>query len=81
MGKQARTTESLRETLFDTLDQLSTGETTPQQAAQVANLAQVIIKTAELEIKYVLTLDKLDRGEQGLSPGPLLLAQRRDVEE
>lgn len=77
MGNEARTTEDLRETLFDTLDQLCAGKKTPQEAAQICNISQTILKTAEIEIKYALTLDKLDKSDTGISPGRLFLTNKK----
>jgi hypothetical protein len=81
MGNSTRTTETLRETLFDTIENLVAGRTGPKEAAQVANLADKIIKTADLEIKYAEKLAALDAGDTGVSPGPMLLTQKKEIQD
>lgn len=36
-------------------------------------LSAEIIKTAQLELQYSLTVSRLDKQDQGVSPGPLVL--------
>lgn len=38
-----------------------------------AVLSAEIIKTAQLELQYSLTVSRLDKQDQGVSPGPLVL--------
>jgi len=63
----------LRETLFDTLEKVKSGEIDPSEAKAIALLADKIIDTAEIELKYSEIVSKLDKEDQGISPGPLLL--------
>ena len=79
MDSETRTTETLREILFKTLDGVSQGTTDLKTAQQVANLADKILKTADIELKYSLTVSRLDKQEQGISPGPLLLTQKAEA--
>ncbi|MDE2020645.1 MAG: hypothetical protein KGJ13_09945 [Patescibacteria group bacterium] len=69
----ARTTESLRASLFDAIDAVKAGKMDAQDANAICNLAEKIIKSASLEIQYALTCSKLDAQGQGVSPGKLLL--------
>ena len=47
-----RTSKGLQETLFDEIDSLRDGTTTPQSARTIASLASGIIQTAKLEMDY-----------------------------
>lgn len=70
-----RTSEDLRETLFDTIEKVRNREMDPKDANTIASLADRIIKTVEVELDYALACSKLDKQDQGVSPGPLLLTQ------
>jgi len=76
MAYKTKTTESLRETLFDTLDKLTKREIDVSEATAITKIADSIIKTADIELKYAATVDKLDAHDQGISPGPLLLTNK-----
>ena len=78
MVDKTHTTETLRKTLFSTIDGLLEGTVSEKAASQVANLAEKIVKTADLEMRYSEHLDKLDRSETGISPGAMLLTQKRE---
>ena len=75
MAIKTHTTETLRQTLFDTIDKVLAKEVTVSEASQISTLAQTILKTADLELKYTLTLDKLDGKGSALNTGPMLLTQ------
>lgn len=60
-----RTTEDLREILFETIDDVRSGKLETKEAGIVLKLAEQVCKTAELEIQYALADDKLLRNEQG----------------
>lgn len=47
-----RTTKGLRDALFDELDSLSSGKSTPHIASAKAKLAVQIINTTRLEIEF-----------------------------
>lgn len=75
-GKQ--TTEDLRKTLFDCIENVKTGKMHHQDARAVTALADKVIQTAKLEMEYAETLSRLDKEGQGVSPGPMLLTQQKD---
>lgn len=50
--KIVRTSKGLQDTLFDEIDSLRDGSTTPQSARTVASLASGIIQTARLEMDH-----------------------------
>lgn len=70
-----RTTETLRETLFQSIEDVHSGKIDRFQAREIGNLADKIVKTAEIELRYAMTASNLDRQDQGISPGPLLLTK------
>lgn len=77
MVNKAHTTETLRQTLFETIEGVLSGKVTTQQAAQVANLSAGIIKTADLEMKYsrhVIHLDDKTKNPDEIASGPMTLA-------
>lgn len=47
-----RTSQGLRDALFDELDALRNGESTPQRAAATSKLAVQIINSANMEIEF-----------------------------
>lgn len=51
-AKITRTTSGLREALFDQMDSLRDGKTTPHVSASMAKLAVQIINSVRLEIEY-----------------------------
>lgn len=79
MDSKAHTTESLRQTLFETIEGVLGGAIETKNAAAVANLADKIIKTADLEMKYSRHMVEMDRGsdDHGIQPGPMLLGVQR----
>lgn len=52
MAKIDRTTDGLRSALFDELDMLRAGKTTPQNASALARLAATIVSASKLDIEY-----------------------------
>jgi hypothetical protein len=79
MDGKAITTETLRQTLFATIDGLLEGQIEVKAAAQVANLADKIIKTGDLEMRYTEHVAKIDSQDHGISPGPMLLGQYKNT--
>jgi hypothetical protein len=73
-----RTTETIRELLMDAMDKVALGKMEPKQAKALADLADRVIRTAEIELKYSQVISKLDKDGQGISPGPLLLTQDKE---
>ena len=66
----------LRAMLFETLEDVKAGRVDTATAKTVASLASEIVKTAELELRYAQTLSRLDRDQQGIIPGPMLLVSK-----
>lgn len=81
MAGKALTTQSLRETLFSTIDGVLEGSIDTKKAAAVANLADKVIKSADLEIKYSEHVSKMDAVENGVAPGPMMLADMRAADD
>lgn len=50
--KKKRTSQSLRDALFEELEELRTGEGDPSRAMAVANLAKQIINIAKVELDF-----------------------------
>jgi hypothetical protein len=50
--KVSRTTQGLRDLLFDEIDDLRTKEGDPERSMAVANLAKQIINTAKVELDF-----------------------------
>lgn len=48
----ARTTQGLRDVLFDEIDELRSGNGDPTKSLAVANLAKQIINTAKVELDF-----------------------------
>jgi hypothetical protein len=48
-----RTSEGLRDALFEELDMLRKGDSTPQRAGAVSKLATTVIDAARLDIEFV----------------------------
>lgn len=71
-----RTTEDLRAMLFSAMERVDNGTMEPRAAKELSTLADRIIKTAEIELRYALVCSQLDRDEQGINPGPLLLTNK-----
>ena len=68
-----RTSEGLRDTLFDELDAVRSGDSTPQQSNAVAKLSAQIIKAAELDLKYQSKM----QGKDASAPRPVLLGRQK----
>lgn len=54
MGK--RTTQGLRDVLFDEIEELRSGKGDPAKAMAIAHLAKQIINTARIEMDFVRTI-------------------------
>lgn len=52
VAKVSRTSEGLRDALFDEIDGLREGTSTPNKASAVAKLAVNIINSAFIEVEY-----------------------------
>lgn len=70
---RGKTTADLRELLFQTMDDVRAGKITTSQARAIADQADKIIATADLELRYSAMVSKLDKDGQSISPGKILL--------
>jgi hypothetical protein len=61
--KTKRTSQGLRDILFDELEELRSGDGDPSRALAVANLAKQIINVAKVEMDFHRTM--LQSNEQG----------------
>ncbi|MGB5830854.1 MAG: hypothetical protein WBG92_02530 [Thiohalocapsa sp.] len=68
-----RTTADLRDMLFDAMEPVRDGSMASRDAKAIADLADKILDSAEMELKYSQVVSRLDKEDQGVSPGPLLL--------
>lgn len=53
----SHTIEDLRRRLFDTIDGVKAGTTSIDQAKTIADLSQVIVNTAKVEVDYLRATD------------------------
>jgi hypothetical protein len=75
---EQRTTEDLRNTLMNAIEMVESGEMEDKTARTIATLADKVINTAKLELEYSLTVSRLDKDDQGISTGPLLLTRKQE---
>lgn len=80
MARKQHTTESLRNDLFGVIDDLREGKIDHETAGQIVKLSDQIIKTADLELKYAETVSKLDKDNQGITPGRMMLVDGSEPE-
>ena len=73
--QKPKTTADLRATLFDCIEKVKSGQMAPSTAASVCKVSAQIVDTARLELDYSETLSRLDKQDQGITTGPLLLTQ------
>lgn len=69
----SRTSKGLIDTLFDELDQLKAGKSTPQNARAKASIANTICQVTRLEMDYArfVTDSRSIEGQQGLKALPM----------
>lgn len=79
MNEKGKTTEDLRQTLFDAIDAVKVGSMEIRVASSIVKLAEKIIQTAQLELEYSQTCSRLDKQDQGISTGPILLTKGATV--
>ena len=75
-----RTTEDLRETLFDVIDRLKENKMETRVASGIVNAAKTIIDTAQLELNASLVSLRLESVKTGVHFGPLLLTKQSEGE-
>lgn len=77
MGNKTHTTETLRKTLFDTIEGVITGDIEEKKAMAIANLSSQIVKTGDLEMRYSDHVTRLDKND--MTPGPMVLGTETTV--
>jgi len=80
MADKARTTETLRSTLFDVIDDLRDRKIEVKEAKAVCDIAGRIIETADLEITVAKTYADIDKKDVDISIGAYLLTAPDDKE-
>lgn len=75
-----KTAETLRETLFDTIDDLRNGKIDANDARTVANIAKTIIDAARVELDYHKLVADMDMSGVEYQPhmGLMVLAKPKD---
>ena len=63
MSKSKRTTNGLREVLFDQVDGLISGTITPQQAKAVSGIASQIVAVTKLEMEAARFISSTPNGD------------------
>ena len=72
-----RTTQGLRDLLFDEIEELRTGKGEPRKSQAVANLARQIIGTAKIEIDFIRTIAIAESSGKKVSLGHIALGSER----
>lgn len=68
-----RTSQGLRDILFEEIDQLRGENGDPQRATAVVNLAKQIMNTARVEMDFVRTTQMIEQGGGNVMLGSLRL--------
>lgn len=74
--KNARTTEGLRNILFEEIEELRSPESDPQKSMAVANIAKQIINTAKVELEFTRTMMKANEDGHNIKLGSLQLGSQ-----
>lgn len=69
----SRTTQGLRDILFDEIDELRTGAGDPTKSLAVANLAKQIINTAKVELDFHRVIQMAESEGKPVTMGSLQL--------
>lgn len=69
----SRTTQGLRDILFDEIDELRTGDGDPTKSLAVANLAKQIINTAKVELDFHRVIQMAESEGKPVQMGSLQL--------
>ena len=75
-----RTTQGLRDVLFDEIDELRSGKGDAAKSMAVANLAKQIVNTAKVELDFMRVL-KMKDGDAQPQIGGLTLGSAGSVED
>lgn len=70
---RGRTTQGLRDILFDEIDELRGPEANPAKSLAVANLAKQIVNTAKVELEFQRTILEFADNEHAIELGNLRL--------
>lgn len=77
MDDTAYTTNDLRKTLLDTIEDLRQGKVETKKAVQIANLAEKVIRVSDLELRYAdlrVKLSNKTTNPEDIQPGHMTLA-------
>lgn len=72
-NKPARTTQGLRDILFEEIEELRSGNGDPTKSLAVANLAKQIVNTAKVELDFHRTLQQFSETGKSVEMGTLRL--------
>jgi hypothetical protein len=73
--QRMRTTQGLRDVLFDEIDELRTEAANPEKSMAVANLAKQIINTAKVEIDFARAAHAMEASGVEFKMGALQLGR------
>jgi hypothetical protein len=71
--KTNRTTQGLRDILFDEIEELRSGDGDPSKSLAVANLAKQIINTAKVELDFVRVIQAQEATGTPVKLGQMVL--------
>jgi len=71
--KNLRTTQGLRDVLFDEIEELRGPDANPEKSMTIANLAKQIINTAKVELDFVRFIQSAGEEGQNLKLGNVQL--------
>lgn len=75
-SKTVRSTKGLRDALFDEMDALREGKSTPHIAGAMSKLAVQIINSVRLEIEYQKHIAATPNNVSALDISPILLGKK-----
>ena len=75
-SKNLRTTETLRDILFDEIDAVRGENGDPSRARTVATLSREILSTARLELQFQETVARLKEAGASVNFAPLALGSK-----
>ena len=75
LPKTVRSTKGLRDALFDEMDALREGKTTPHISSAMSKLAVQIINSVRLEIEYQKHVASTPEHDTALNLSPILLGR------
>jgi len=74
-----RTSEGLREALYEGIDDLRNGKSDHKKAQALANLAKQIVSVVRMEIDYHLLVSNTEDGKKSILGDSLHLGVKKDV--